>query len=94
MKSLWKIRKTKPEDYNVFDDKDNQIGVSDETKKYNIIMAEQSQFDIQLNLLKELLELFIKGCQEFKDLDYFNLFSEITFTDIFFCEIHSKSSFT
>lgn len=55
---------------------------SDETKKYNIIMAEQSQFDIQLNLLKELLELFIKGCQEFKDLDYFNLFSEITFTDI------------
>ena len=55
---------------------------SDETKKYNIIMAEQSQFDIQLNLLKELLELFIKGCQEFKDLDYFNLFNEITFTDI------------
>ena len=45
-------------------------------------MAEQSQFDIQLNLLKELLELFIKGCQEFKDLDYFNLFSKITFTDI------------
>ena len=55
---------------------------SDETKKYNIIMAEQSQFDIQLNLLKELLELFTKGCQEFKDLDYFNLFNEITFTDI------------
>lgn len=26
---------TKPEDYNVFDDKDNQIGVSDETKKYD-----------------------------------------------------------
>ena len=55
---------------------------SDETKKYNILIAEQSQFDIQLNLLKELLELFIKGCQEFKDIDYFNLFNEITFTDI------------
>jgi len=55
---------------------------SDEIKKCNIIVTEQSQINIQLKLLKELLELFIKGCKEFKDLNYFNLFNEITFTDI------------
>lgn len=54
---------------------------SDEIKKHDIITTEQSQIDIQLNLLKELVELFIKGCQEFKDLEYFNLFNEITFID-------------
>ena len=38
---------TKPEDYNVFDDKDNQIGVSDETKKYGFDSDEDYDDDFR-----------------------------------------------
>ena len=54
---------------------------SQETKQYDVIQ-EQSLINKQLTFLKELLELYCKGCIEFKDLDYFNLFNEITFTDV------------
>ena len=54
---------------------------SQETRQYDVI-NEQSIINKQLTFLKELLELYCKGCTEFKDLDYFNLFNEITFTDV------------
>ena len=54
---------------------------SQETKQYDVI-KEQSLINTQLTFLKELLELYCKGCIEFKDLDYFNLFNEITFTNV------------
>ena len=38
---------TKPEDYNVFDDKDDQIGVSDETKKYGFDSDEDYDDDFR-----------------------------------------------
>jgi len=50
-------------------------------KNYNII-TEQETITKLNEFLQQILKLFIKGCEELKDLEYFNTFNNITFTDI------------
>lgn len=51
---------------------------SDAIKQYNVV-TEYEVINANNNLLNKLLELFRKGCEEFKNIEYFQLFNQITF---------------
>ena len=51
---------------------------SEVQKKYNVV-ADYQIINTNNNLLKKALGLFRKGCEEFKDIEYFRLFNQITF---------------
>ena len=54
---------------------------NDSLKKHNPITSHESIKKLT-ELFGEILEIFKLGCDQFKELDYFNLFLLLTFTDI------------
>ena len=53
---------------------------SEVLKQYNIV-KEFKEIKKLNEFIKEILQVFSKGCEEFKDLDFFKTFDNITFTD-------------
>lgn len=54
---------------------------SEAIKHYNIVTEYKSVHGLS-ELLKQILQVFIQGCQEFKNLEYFNQFKNITFKNL------------
>ena len=51
---------------------------SEALKKYNIV-TDSSQIKTLVEFLNQTLQLFSKGCENFKDLEFFSVFDNITF---------------
>lgn len=55
---------------------------SQELQSYNITTPLDTIYELN-NTLNEIIGLFQQGCSQYKDLDFFNLFNDITFNNTF-----------